>query len=185
MRCCVAHGRRRDREASRRPSRRRCAPREPRARARALRFSRATSMRAAHLVGELAHLRTLLWRELAHLAEDTGERTLLTRHRDANAVKLGKVGDAADALVRLGLDGLEVVNDRHAFHAPFVRGLAPAFLGESVRQKNRPRSPSCEQGRMSLRGTTLLGRRMSFPAYPLFSPSRGADGSPTCARVDA
>ena len=38
---------------------------------------------------------------------------------------------------------------------------------------------------MSLRGTTLLGRRMSCPAYPLFSPSRGADGSPTCARVDA
>ena len=38
---------------------------------------------------------------------------------------------------------------------------------------------------MSLRGTTLLGRRMSCPAYPLFSPSRGADGSPTCVRVDA
>lgn len=38
---------------------------------------------------------------------------------------------------------------------------------------------------MSLRGTTLLGRRMSCPTYPLFSPSRGADGSPTCARVDA
>ena len=38
---------------------------------------------------------------------------------------------------------------------------------------------------MSLRGTTLLGRRMSCPTYPLFSPSRGADGSPTCACVGA
>ena len=65
----------------------------------------------ANLVGELAHLRALLRRELAHLTQNARERPLLAGDGNANLVQVGKVARPEDSLVRLGLDGLEVVDD--------------------------------------------------------------------------
>ncbi len=103
---------------------------------------------AANLVGELAHARAFLGAQLAHLAQHAGERALLARHGHADAVELGQVCNPADALGRLGLDGLEVVDDRHCFFAPFVCGRSPASVRACYGNKKTALArDACEQGR--------------------------------------
>ncbi len=65
---------------------------------------------------------------------------------------------------------------------PPARAL-PLAVSRELGQKETAPARDCEQGRMSFRGTTLLGRRMLCPAYPLWPRCVGQTASLLSAAI--
>ena len=93
----------------------------------------------AHLVRELAHGGALLGRELAHHLHGGRERTLLARHGDADLLERIERARVPETLLGLGLDGLEIVENRHVPCLPFRRAAAtkkPPLTSDAKDGKN-------------------------------------------------